>query len=162
MVDNRLNQLHQISDTIELLNNERFPIRRLFRDFEIPANPLNFKDKKAIISAICHSMKQQLRIEADVLYPAARRILPDSRALNCNIVESSTLDYMIAVIESTKSEDLMLDAIVEVLGEYSLQHFTRQDEILFTEIQEVRHEYETRCPQDSSSDTSKPSAHSHG
>lgn len=138
MDSNTQSDLHQhITETIELLNNERYSIRRLFRDFEIPSNPVNRKDKTAIVTAICRSMKQHLRIEADILYPTVRRIVPGSRSLNYSIVETSTLEYMVAVIESMSSKDPLFSATVEVFGEYSLQHFRSQEENLLAEIQEI-------------------------
>lgn len=138
MDSNTQSELHQhITETIELLNNERYSLRRLFRDFEIPSNPVNRKDKTAIVTAICRSMKQHLRIEAEILYPAVRRIVPGSRSLNYSIVETSTLEYMIAVIESMSRKDPLFSATVEVFGEYVLQHFRSQEENLMAETQEV-------------------------
>lgn len=126
-----------LTDCIELLDNERYRIRRLFRDFEIPSNPVNRKDKMAIVTAICRAMKQHLRIEAEILYPAARRVVPSSRSLNYSVVETSILEYMVAVVESMSNQDPLFGATVEVLGEYCLQHFRSQEENLLAEIQEV-------------------------
>lgn len=155
-------ELYQhITETIELLHNERYSIRRLFRDFEIPSNPVNRKDKAAIVTAICRAMKQHLRIEAEILYPAARRILPGSRTLNYSIVETSALEYMVAVIESMSSQDELLSATVEVFGEYSVQHFRSQEENLLAEIQEIYRDSTSGCHEDISAEpahTGRPSA----
>lgn len=132
-----------LAETVSLLNRQRKTLRRLFREFEIPANPVNRKDKRAIASSIHRTMRQHTRLERDVLYPLISQIAQDHHTLNRNIVETMTLDYLASLIETLDMNNSLYDATIDVLGEYALRHFQEQADGLFDNLidsQDMRRE----------------------
>ena len=117
--------------TIALLKNQRQEIGRLLRNFVIPPNPHNRKDRAALAGDIIQAVKQQIWIEQEIIYPMTRESEQDQRIVNYNVVETTVLDYLASCVESMDPSHPLFDSTVEVLGEYALRHFRDQEDTLF-------------------------------
>ncbi|MEP6874748.1 MAG: hemerythrin domain-containing protein [Burkholderiales bacterium] len=122
-------------DAIELLTNDHKSVKALFVRFnklaksDAPAGEL-----QALADTICEMLSVHAQIEEEILYPAARAVLPEENLVDEATVEHASAKDLIAQIRSMRSTDELFDAKVKVLGEYIDHHVKEEQDEMFPKL----------------------------
>lgn len=115
-------------DGIVMLEEDHRLIEQLFEEFESASGEANQRD---VANAICIALKIHARLEEELFYPAAAKVLDDPAMVMEAIVEHASAKDLIAQIETGAPGDLLYEARVKVLSEYVAHHVAEEEEELF-------------------------------
>lgn len=124
-------------DAIALLKADHKLVLDLFEQFDKARGDAR---KKTLAGKICQELKVHTRIEEEILYPAAREVLRDSKQ---DLIDEADVEHagakdLIAQIESSGPGAELYDAKVKVLGEYIEHHVKEEHEEMFPELRKAK------------------------
>lgn len=110
-------------DAIALLKADHREIEALFEKYEAARG----RDrKKALAEHLCTLLKIHTVLEEEILYPACRERIPDSK-LDEGYVEHDAAKVLIQQIEAGGPDEHFYDAKVHVLSEMLEHHFKEEE-----------------------------------
>lgn len=122
-------------DAITLLTQDHDDVKKLFRKYEkLVKAEAGAAEREELANQICLMLTVHAQIEEEILYPAAREVLPDADLVDEATVEHASAKDLIAQIESMTAEDDLYDAKVTVLGEYIEHHVKEEQEEMFPKL----------------------------
>lgn len=123
-------------DAIALLRADHTLVEDLFDQFE---KARNASRKQTLATQICLELKFHTQIEEEILYPAARQVLPKEADLldEANVEHASAKD-LIEQIEAGKPGEDYWEAKVTVLGEYVKHHVKEEQNELFPKVRKTK------------------------
>ncbi|QJR15460.1 hemerythrin domain-containing protein [Usitatibacter palustris] len=125
-------------DAIELLKADHAEVKELFEEFKKlqESDEEGTEDlKQALMDAVCSALKVHTQIEEEILYPAARAVLPDEEDLmNEADVEHAGAKDLIAQIEASSAYDAMTCAKFLVLAEQIDHHVEEEHTDMFPKL----------------------------
>ncbi len=123
------------ADAIALLEADHREVERLFTQFE---DATGDAQKRNLAIAICVALKVHARLEEELFYPAAYKVLDDKSLLEEAQVEHASAKDLIAQIESGAPGEALFDARVTVLAEYIDHHVTEEEEEIFPQCRKSK------------------------
>jgi hemerythrin superfamily protein len=123
------------ADAIALLEADHREVEQLFAEFE---DATGDAQKRDLAIAICVALKVHARLEEELFYPAAFKVLDDKSLLEEAQVEHASAKDLIAQIESGAPGEAFFDARVTVLAEYIDHHVTEEEEEIFPQCRKSK------------------------
>ena len=116
-------------DILELLMAEHREVKAMFLRYRALADAGGRGDERMLLaSQICVALTLHTELEEELLYPAARTVLPkDEDIVDEAYVEHAGAKALIAQIKTMTSDQPLYDAKLKVLGEY-IDHHVREEE----------------------------------
>ena len=115
-------------DAVALLEADHRAVEQLFAAFEKASSDA---EKRDIANGICVALKVHARLEEELFYPAAAKVLNDTSLVDEALVEHASAKDLIAQIEAGAPGQALFDARVKVLGEYIDHHVTEEEDEIF-------------------------------
>lgn len=115
-------------DAVALLEADHRAVEQLFDAFEDASGDA---EKRDLANAICVALKVHARLEEELFYPAAAKVLDDTSLVDEAMVEHASAKDLIAQIEAGAPGEALFDAKVKVLGEYVDHHVTEEEDEIF-------------------------------
>lgn len=129
---NRKTGAADATSAIELLEADHREVEAMFTQYE----ELDDQPKKEVLALkICLSLQIHAQIEEEIFYPAARKAIAKSEAIDEAVVEHAAAKKLIAEIETMEVGDKLRDAKVKVLGEQITHHVEEEENELFPEVE---------------------------
>lgn len=119
------------TDAIALLETDHRAVETLFEDFEQAGGNA---DQRDIVNAICIALKIHARLEEELFYPAAAKVLDDPSLIMEAMVEHASAKDLIAQIETGAPGQPIFKARVKVLSEYVAHHVAEEENELFSQV----------------------------
>jgi hemerythrin superfamily protein len=123
------------ADAVALLEADHREVERLFAEFE---DATGDAQKRNLAIAICVALKVHARLEEELFYPAAFKVLDDKSLLEEAQVEHASAKDLIAQIESGAPGEAFFDARVTVLAEYIDHHVTEEEDEIFPQCRKSK------------------------
>lgn len=123
------------ADAIALLEADHREVEDLFEQFEQAEGDATKRD---LAIAICVALKVHARLEEELFYPAAFKVLDDKSLIEEAQVEHASAKDLIAQIESGAPGEALFDARVHVLAEYIDHHVTEEEEEIFPQCRKSK------------------------
>ena len=119
-------------DALQLLMAEHRDVKAMFQAYRKLADAAGRGDERMLLaSLICVALTLHTQMEEEILYPAAREVLPrDEDIVDEAYVEHAGARALIAQIKTMTSDQPLYDAKLKVLGEY-IDHHIREEETEF-------------------------------
>lgn len=121
------------SDAITLLETDHRAVEKLFEDFDKSRGDA---DQRDIVNAICIALKIHARLEEELFYPAAARVLDQPSMIVEAMVEHASAKDLIAQIETGAPGQPIFEARVKVLSEYVAHHVAEEESELFPQVRD--------------------------
>lgn len=115
-------------DAIAMLEADHREVERLFEGFERADGDAVKRD---LAIAICVALKVHARLEEELFYPAAYKVLDDKNLIDEAQVEHASAKDLIAQIEAGAPGEAFFEARVKVLAEYIAHHVAEEEEEIF-------------------------------
>lgn len=123
------------SDAITLLKNDHKKVKQAFAQYE-ELGPYAFVGKKKLADEICDELTLHARLEEEIIYPAFREKLTDSKDLVDEAkVEHDSAKILIKEIKQMQADEDLFDAKVKVLAEYIEHHVKEEENEMFPLMQ---------------------------
>lgn len=116
------------ADAVSLLTADHREVGRLFEQFQEAEGDAIKRD---LAISICVTLKVHARLEEELFYPAAYKVLEDKSLIEEAQVEHASAKDLIAQIEMGAPGEAFFDARVKVLAEYIDHHVTEEEEEIF-------------------------------
>ena len=119
-------------DVLQMLMVEHREIKAMFLRYQALADAGRRGDERMLLAShVCVALALHMRMEEELLYPAAREVLPkDEDVVDEAYVEHAGAKTLIAQLKTMTSDQPLYDAKVKVLGEY-IDHHIREEETEF-------------------------------
>jgi hemerythrin-like domain-containing protein len=125
----------RVMDALDLVALEHDVIRRHFREFELSIKrSLHAECKATIVDRICFTCCLHLQVEEEILYPAARSVLPADALLEHALCDHAGSRELIARLDELEPQDADYDPTVAVLAAYLLPHMDEEQRELFPRL----------------------------
>ena len=123
-------------DALVLLAADHAALLGMFRDYARRRKSATAIEKGKLALRICHLLTVHARIEQEVFYPAAERVLGDKgeTLLVEARVEHDVIAGLVEKLERLPAKNPTFDATVKVLGEHAARHFEQEEAELFDEL----------------------------
>lgn len=122
-------------DAITLLTKDHEDVKKLFRKYDKLAKAeAAASEREALAGQICSMLTVHTQIEEELLYPAAREVLPEADLIDEAAVEHASAKELIAQIQGMGADQDLYDAKVKVLGEYIDHHVKEEQDELFPKL----------------------------
>ncbi len=116
-----------VRDALGLLARDRRLLAGLFKEIDLAAEP----QLDPLARRICKMLRVHLQIKEEILYPAARRVLPEVAPIERSEDDSRTIRESLARVESLTPDDAAFLPAVYLLAEQVAVHLRREaDELL--------------------------------
>lgn len=123
------------SDAITLLKNDHQKVKQAFAKYE-ELGPYAYVGKKKLADEICAELTLHTQLEEEIVYPAFREKLADSKDLaNEAKVEHDSAKILIKEIKQMQADEELFDAKVKVLAEYIDHHVKEEENEMFPLMQ---------------------------
>lgn len=116
------------NNAIALLEADHKVVNALFKKYEKLSQN---KEKKEIVTKICHELNIHAQVEEEIFYPQFKKALHDSELIPEATVEHATLKDLIAQVEGKEPDGEMFDAKIKVMSEYVKHHVKEEEEEIF-------------------------------
>ena len=116
------------ADAISILEADHREVEQLFAAFEDASGDAQKRD---LAVAICVALKVHARLEEELFYPAAFKVLDDKCLVEEAQVEHASAKDLIAQTEASAPGEAFFDARVNVLAEYIDHHVTEEEDEIF-------------------------------
>ena len=126
-------------DALQLLMAEHREVKALFQAYQTLADAGGKGDERMLLaSQICVALSVHTQVEEEILYPAARTVLPrDEDLVDEAYVEHAGAKSLIAQIKTMTSDQPLFDAKVKVLGEYIDHHVKEEESEFFPKLRQT-------------------------
>jgi hypothetical protein len=121
-------------DAVALLKADHQEVTKLYEAFE---KAKSAPQKKTLAGEICLALSVHMRIEEEILYPAAKKALKDKDGKELvpeARVEHASLKQLITEVE-TAPESEEFDARIKVMSEYTKHHVKEEETEMFPKLQ---------------------------
>jgi hemerythrin superfamily protein len=117
---------------VELLTQGHRVLGFLFSAFD----EAEVEQRRNLATQICEGVAAHVRMEAEILYPAARDALCDESVdvVEEGLVEHRTLTVLVDDVRKSTLEDDLFCARIKVLGEQLAHHTAKEEQQLFPKI----------------------------
>lgn len=116
------------NNAIALLEADHKVVNALFKKYEKLSQN---KEKKDIVTKICHELSLHAQVEEEIFYPQFKKALHDSELIPEATVEHATLKDLIAQVEGKEPDGEMFDAKIKVMSEYVKHHVKEEEDEIF-------------------------------
>ena len=124
-------------DAVTLLRNDHRTVEGLFKKFE-KAGPNAHKTKKDLVEKIIEELSIHAAIEEQVLYPAARKAVPDaSDEVLEALEEHHIVKWVLSELDGMEPTDERFQAKVTVLIENVRHHVEEEEDDLFPQLRKA-------------------------
>jgi hemerythrin superfamily protein len=124
-------------DAVTLLRNDHKTVEGLFKKFE-KAGPSAHKTKQDLVEKIVEELSIHAAIEEQVLYPAARRAVPDATDDVLEALEEHHIvKWTLSELDGMEPEDERYTAKVTVLIESVRHHVEEEEGELFPKLRKT-------------------------
>lgn len=132
-------QVKDSIDAIDLLKADHQAVESLFEAFE-RADEGDFYARSTLVRRACELLTVHAMIEEEILYPAAREMLPmpDKTDVDEALVEHFLVKALIEKFTVMKAGDDGFDATFKVLSENVRHHVEEEEGELFPELRETK------------------------
>jgi iron-sulfur cluster repair protein YtfE (RIC family) len=118
-------------DAITLLKKDHKEVKQAFSQYE-ELGPKAYVGKKKLANKICAELTLHTQLEEEIIYPAFREKLADSKDLvNEAKVEHDSAKVLIEEIQQMEADAELFDAKVKVLSEYIDHHVKEEEDEMF-------------------------------
>ena len=119
-------------DVLQMLMAEHREVKAMLQRYQVLADAAGRGDERMLLaSQVCVALALHMQMEEELLYPAAREVLPkDEDVVDEAYVEHAGAKTLIAQLKTMTSDQPLFDAKVKVLGEY-IDHHVREEESEF-------------------------------
>jgi hemerythrin superfamily protein len=126
-------------DALQLLIAEHREAQAMFQQYDQLAEAGGKGDERMLLaSQICVALTLHTQVEEELLYPAAREVLPgDEDIVDEAYVEHASAKSLVAQIKTMTSDQPLFDAKVKVLGEYVDHHVKEEEDELFPRLRKT-------------------------
>ena len=125
-------------NALQVLIEDHDYVKKAYRAFEKLDPEEDLEEVQALVKQVCAALKVHLRIEEEILYPAARRALKDKDLLEEAQVEHDSAKPLIRQLERMKPRDPKYAATFTVLCEYVEHHVKEEEEEMFPKLRRAR------------------------
>ncbi len=77
-----------------------------------------------------------MKIEAEFLYPAIKKVLKEKGMISAAIMNHTVLKYLMSEIESIDADSDVYDIKIRVLGEHVMRHFKETESRILSQVTE--------------------------
>ena len=132
------------TDALQLLMSEHREVKAMFQQYQKLAEAGGKGDERMLLaSQICVALTLHTQMEEELLYPAAREVLPrDEDLVDEAYVEHAGAKNLIAQLKTMTSDQPLFDAKVKVLGEYIDHHVREEETEFFPKLRQTPLDYE--------------------
>jgi hypothetical protein len=123
-------------DATQLLIAEHREVEALFEQVERLAARHDDDQKMLVAAQICAALEIHMRIEEEILYPAARQAFgPKHQGLvDEAVVEHEGVRGLVDQLKTMASDEPLYDAKLKVLGEYVAHHVGEEERDFFPRL----------------------------
>lgn len=121
------------TNAIALLETDHRAVEKLFEQFDHVRGDAEQRDT---VNAICIALKIHARLEEELFYPAAAKVLDEPSMIMEAMVEHASAKDLIAQIETGAPGQPIFEARVKVLSEYVAHHVAEEENELFSQVRD--------------------------
>lgn len=121
----------KILDVTEFLIDGYKTLIDLFSDYELATSIV---EKQNVISEISRILTSAMKIEAEFLYPAIKKVLKEKGMISAAIMNQTVLKYLMSEIEGLDADSDIYDVKVRVLGENVTRHFKETQNRILSQV----------------------------
>jgi len=121
----------KILDVTEFLIDGYKTLIDLFSDYELAQS---IADKKNVVSEISRILTSAMKIEAEFLYPAIKKVLKEKGMISAAIMNQTVLKYLMSEIEELDADSDIYDVKIRVLGENVTRHFKETQNRILSQV----------------------------
>jgi hemerythrin-like domain-containing protein len=122
---------------LELLMDHAY-VKKSYRQFQKLDPEEDLEEVRALVKQVCAALKVHVRIEEEILYPAARRALKEADILDEAQVEHDSAKILIRQLERMKPSNPKYAATFTVLCEYLEHHVKEEEDEMFPKLRRAR------------------------
>jgi hemerythrin-like domain-containing protein len=119
---------------IEVLKEDHDYVKKAYRAFQKLDPQEDLEDVQALVEQVCDALKVHLRIEEEILYPAARKALGDEDLIEEAEVEHDSAKTLIRSLGRMRPKDPKYAASFTVLCEYVEHHVKEEEDEMFPKL----------------------------
>jgi hemerythrin-like domain-containing protein len=123
---------------LELLMEDHDYVKKSYRQFQKLDPEEDLEEVRALVKQVCAALKVHVRIEEEILYPAARRALKEADILDEAQVEHDSAKILIRQLERMKPSNPKYAATFTVLCEYLEHHVKEEEDEMFPKLRRAR------------------------
>jgi hemerythrin-like domain-containing protein len=123
---------------LELLMEDHAYVKKSYRQFQKLDPEEDLEEVRALVKQVCAALKVHVRIEEEILYPAARRALKEADILDEAQVEHDSAKILIRQLERMKPSNPKYAATFTVLCEYLEHHVKEEEDEMFPKLRRAR------------------------
>ncbi len=105
----------------------------LFDDYE---RALTIIEKQKAVAEVARILNATMKIEAEFLYPAIKKVLKEKGMISAAIMNHTVLKYLMSEIESIDADSDVYDIKIRVLGEHVMRHFKETESRILSQVTE--------------------------
>src|SRR4051812_13770994 len=121
----------KILDVTEFLIDGYKTLIDLFNDYELAQS---IADKQNVVSEISRILTSAMKIEAEFLYPAIKKVLKEKGMISAAIMNQTVLKYLMSEIEELDADSDIYDVKIRVLGENVTRHFKETQNRILSQV----------------------------
>ena len=121
----------KILDVTEFLIDGYKALIDLFSNYE---RAPSIVEKQNVVAEISRILTSTLKIEAEFLYPAIKKILKEKGMISAAIMNHTILKYLLSEIEGIDADSDIYDVKIRVLGENVARHFKETQNRILSQI----------------------------
>ena len=124
-------------NAINMLMEDHKYVQKAFKAFE----DMDHDDHEAmqnLVGQVCEALEVHTKVEEEVFYPAARKVLKDEDLMNEAEIEHDSAKTLIRQLKRMKPDDPKYVATFTVLGEYVKHHVKEEESEMFPKARRRR------------------------
>jgi iron-sulfur cluster repair protein YtfE (RIC family) len=123
-------------DATQLLMADHRELEQLFALYATLSQAGEADRKMLVAAQICVALEMHMRIEEEILYPAARRALADKdqAVVDEAVVEHAGARALVGQVKEMASDAPLVDAKLKVLSEYVTHHVDEEEHEFFPKV----------------------------
>lgn len=121
----------KVLDVTEFLIDGYKALVELFGGYERASSLI---EKQNVVSEISRILTATMKIEAEFLYPAIKKVLKENGIISAAIMNHTVLKYLMSEIESIDADSDIYDVKIRVLGENVMRHFKETHNRILSQI----------------------------
>ncbi len=125
-------------NALEVLKEDHDYVKKSYRAFQKLDPEEDLEEVQAIVKQVCAALKVHARIEEEIVYPAARKVLKEEDLIDEAEVEHDSAKTLIRQIERLKPKDPKYAATFTVLCEYVDHHVKEEETEMFPKLRRAR------------------------
>lgn len=123
----------KILDVTDFLTDGYKALVDLFSDYE---RALGTIEKQKVVVEVSRILTATMKIEADFLYPAIKKLLKEKGMISAAVMNHTVLKYLMSEIESLDADSDIYDIKIRVLGEHVTRHFKETERRILSQVTE--------------------------